>query len=155
MIAFVERYLTTPKGTGARKRMQLRPWQREIVHGLFDEPRPRHGLVAIPRGNGKSTLAAALALYGLLADGVEGAQVLCVASDQRQAEIVFRAARRMVELNPELADRLQVFQRHLYARTPTRRWSRCPPSPARCRVTTRAWPLSTSCTSSPMRCTRP
>ena len=41
MIAFVERYLTTPKGTGARKRMQLRPWQREIVHGLFDEPRPR------------------------------------------------------------------------------------------------------------------
>jgi len=32
--------LTTPKGTGARKRMQLRPWQRDIVHGLFDEPRP-------------------------------------------------------------------------------------------------------------------
>ena len=115
VVAFVERYLTTPKGTGARKRMQLRPWQREIVHGLFDDPRPRHGLVAIPRGNGKSTLAAALALYGLLGDGVEGAQVLCVASDQRQAEIVFRAARRMVELNGELADRLQVFQRHLYA----------------------------------------
>ena len=64
--------------------MQLRPWQREIVHELFDDPRPRHGLVAIPRGNGKSTLAAALALYGLLADGVEGAQVLCVASDQRK-----------------------------------------------------------------------
>jgi hypothetical protein len=40
VIAFVERYLTTPKGTGARKRMQLRPWQRDIVHGLFDEPRP-------------------------------------------------------------------------------------------------------------------
>ena len=40
--------------------------------------------------------------------------MLCVASDQRQAEIVFRAARRMVELNGELADRLQVFQRHLY-----------------------------------------
>jgi phage terminase large subunit-like protein len=45
---------------------------------------------------------------------VEGAQVLCVASDQRQAEILFRCARRMVELNPELADRIQVFQRHLY-----------------------------------------
>ena len=73
---------------------------------------PRHGLVAIPRGNGKSTLAAALGLYGLLADGVEGAQVLCVASDQRQAEIVFRAARRMVELNPRARRPVQVFQRH-------------------------------------------
>jgi phage terminase large subunit-like protein len=43
----------------------------------------------MPRGNGKSTLAAALGLYGLFADQVEGAQVLCVASDERQARIVF------------------------------------------------------------------
>jgi len=35
--------------------------------------------------------------------------VLCVASDKRQAEIVFRAARRMVELNDELGDRVQVL----------------------------------------------
>jgi phage terminase large subunit-like protein len=112
-IAFVERYVRTPKGTGARRRMRLRPWQRAIVHGLLDEPRPRQGLVSIPAGNGKSTLAAALGLYGLLGDGVEGAQVLVVASDERQAGIIFRTARRMVELDPELAARVQTFADHL------------------------------------------
>jgi phage terminase large subunit-like protein len=112
-IAFVERYVRTPKGTGARRRMRLRPWQRAIVYGLLDEPRPRQGLVSIPAGNGKSTLAAALGLYGLLGDGVEGAQVLVVASDERQAGIIFRTARRMVELDDELAARVQTFADHL------------------------------------------
>jgi len=112
-IAFVERYVRTPKGTGARHRMRLRPWQRAIVHGLLDEPRPRQGLVSIPAGNGKSTLAAALGLFGLLADGVEGAQVLVVASDERQAGIILRTAKRMVELDDELATRVQTFADHL------------------------------------------
>jgi phage terminase large subunit-like protein len=108
-VAFIERYITVPKGTGARRRLKLRPWQRRIVHGVLDEPRPRQGLVSIPAGNGKSTLAAALGLYGLLGDGVEGAQVLCVASDERQARIIFTTARRMVELDDDLAARVQVY----------------------------------------------
>jgi len=114
VVAFIEGYLRTPKGTGARQPLRLRDWQRGIVHGLFDTPRPRQGLVSIPRGNGKSTLAAALGLYGLFADEVEGAQVLCVASDERQARIVFNAARRMVELNEVLEERCQIFQGRIY-----------------------------------------
>jgi phage terminase large subunit-like protein len=112
-IAFIERYVTTPKGTGARRRLKLRPWQREIVHAVMDEPRPRQALVSIPAGNGKSTLAAALGLYGLLADRVEGAQVLVIASDERQARIILNTARRMVELEPALYDRVQIFKDHL------------------------------------------
>jgi phage terminase large subunit-like protein len=103
-----------PKGTGAKRRLRLRPWQRDIVHGVLDEPRPRQALVSIPAGNGKSTLAAAIGLYGLLADGVEGAQVLVVASDERQARIIQNTARRMVELEPELGARVQIFKDHLY-----------------------------------------
>ena len=49
-----------PKGTGARKRLKLHPWQRAIVRGVLDEARPRQGLVGIPASNGKSTLAAAM-----------------------------------------------------------------------------------------------
>jgi phage terminase large subunit-like protein len=113
-IAFVERYVVVPKGTGARRRMKLRGWQKSIVRGVLDEPRPRQGLVSIAAGNGKSSLAAALGLFGLLADGVEGAQVLVVASDERQARIVQGTARRMVELEPALAARVQVFKDHLY-----------------------------------------
>jgi phage terminase large subunit-like protein len=68
-VAFIERYVTVPKATGARRRLRLRPWQRQIVHGLLDEPRPRQGLVSIPAGNGTSTLAAALGLYGCCPTG--------------------------------------------------------------------------------------
>src|SRR5699024_10682313 len=75
---------------------------------------PRQGLVSMPRGNGKSTLAAVFALYGLFADDVESAQVLIVASDERQARIVFNAAKRMIELNSELKSRVQVFQDRIY-----------------------------------------
>jgi phage terminase large subunit-like protein len=113
--ARVAAFCRTFLNVGVGKPLVLRAWQRRIVAGLFNKPRPRRGLVSLPRGNGKSTLAAALGLYGLLADGVEGAQVLCVASDQRQAEIVFNKARRMVQLEARLTDRVQVFTDRLYS----------------------------------------
>lgn len=114
VIRFIETYLHVTKGTGARKRFKLRDWQKDIICELFDGDRPRQGLLSLPRGNGKSSLAAALALYGLFADNVEGAQVLCVASDQRQAEIVFSTARRMIELEPRLAEQVQIFRDKIY-----------------------------------------
>jgi phage terminase large subunit-like protein len=113
-IAFTERYVRTPTGKGELHRMRWRGWQKTIIHGLFDEPRPRQGLVSLPAGNGKSTKAAALGLYGLLADGVQGAQVPIVASDKRQAGIIGNIARRMVELDETLLDQVQVYQDYLY-----------------------------------------
>jgi phage terminase large subunit-like protein len=59
----------------------------------------------LPRGQGKTSLTAVLALYELLA-GAEGAQVVVVvATDERQAGLTFRIAVRMVELNPALEQR--------------------------------------------------
>jgi phage terminase large subunit-like protein len=49
-----------------------------------------------------------LGLYELLA-GVEGAQVVVVATDERQAGLCHRAASRMVELHPELEGRVQQY----------------------------------------------
>jgi phage terminase large subunit-like protein len=109
-VAFLAKFILIPKGTGALRPIRLGQWQKDIVHGLFDEPRPRQGLVSMPRGNGKSTLAAALAVYGLFADLVDGsASVLCLASTEKQARIVFDTARRMIELSPVLAARCQIF----------------------------------------------
>ncbi len=109
---FITEYLVTPKGVGALKPFALRPFQREIIRGSF-APGIRTALVSIPRGNGKSALAAALALAEMFV-GPESAEVLCVASDIRQANIVLRMARRMVELNPKLAERVHVFADRLY-----------------------------------------
>lgn len=109
--AFCREFVRMPKGTGAGGPFRLRPWQRDIVKAMYPPTgqRPRQGLVSLSRGNGKSTLAAALALYGLFADGIEGAQVLVVASDERQARIVFNAARRMIETEPRLAEQVKLF----------------------------------------------
>lgn len=107
---FVHRYLKVPRGVGAGKRLQLRPWQLAILDELYTEPRPRAGLVSLPRGNGKTALAAALALYHLFGEKVASPQVLCVASDERQAGIVFGLARRMVELEPRLAERCHIYR---------------------------------------------
>ena len=114
--AFAREFLTVPKGTGAMEPFRLRPWQRNIVKSMYPPTgrRPRQGLVSMPRGNGKSGLAAALAVYGLLADGIPGAQVLIVASDERQARIVFNAARRMIELDKRLSEQVQAFTDRLY-----------------------------------------
>jgi len=104
---FIRDYLITPKGVGAREPFTLRTFQREIVAGAF-APGIRTALVSLPRGNGKSALAAALALAEMFV-GPDSAEVLCVASDMRQAMIVLRMAKRMVELNPDLAERVQVY----------------------------------------------
>lgn len=114
--AFAQQFLRVPKGTGALEPMKLRKWQLDIAREMYPATgrRPRQGLVSMPRGNGKSTLAAVFALYGLFADEVEGAQVLIVASDERQARIVFNAAKRMIELAPALKSQVQVFQDRIY-----------------------------------------
>jgi len=114
VVAFLERFIVVTKGAGARKPLRVRPWQRELIRGVFDKPRPRSALWSMPRGQGKSTLAAGLGLYGLFADGVEGASVVVVAADERQARIVFGTAVRMVELSEPLAERTQVFHDRLY-----------------------------------------
>ncbi len=114
--AFAAEFLRVPKGKGAHAPFRLRPWQRAIVRALYPArgKRPRQAVVSMPRGNGKTSLAAVLALYGLFADDVEGAQVLTVASDERQARQVWNAARRMIELDPRLAEQVQIYQDRIY-----------------------------------------
>src|SRR5438034_2000538 len=87
-------YVRVPRGHGVRKPLRLRPWQRSLIAATWDvKPRPRLAGWMLPRGQGKSSLTAVLALYELLA-GAEGAQVVVVATDERQAGIVHRVASR-------------------------------------------------------------
>lgn len=112
--AFIERYCRVPKaspGAAARSPLRLRPWQLDVLAGLYDpDPRPRQGLISIARKNGKTQLAACLALYALLGDGEESAEVLVVSSDERTAMVTYNLARRMVELDPRLSGTLNVYK---------------------------------------------
>lgn len=112
---FFARFLRHSKGEWARKPFALLPWQWEkVILPLFAWKRPdgtrrfRRGYVEIPKKNGKSTLAAGIALYLLLADNEPGAEVYSAASDRKQASIIFREIRSMVEASPALSSLCRV-----------------------------------------------
>lgn len=116
-IAFFEYALVHVKGEWAHERFVLQPWQRRIVGDLFGWKRTdgtrryRKAYIEVPRKNGKSTIAAGIALYLLFADGEYGADVYSAAADREQAAIVFETAKQMVELSPLLKPRAELFKR--------------------------------------------
>lgn len=90
------------RGPRAGKRFRFGPWQKFIVGSLFGWVDKTTGLrrfhyafVAVPRGNGKSSLAAALCLLMLALDGEGGAEVYAAAVTRDQARIVFNLAQHM------------------------------------------------------------
>jgi hypothetical protein len=65
---FAADYVRVPRGHGVRKPLRLRPWQRALIASTWDaKPRPRLAGWMLPRGQGKTSLTAVLALYELLA----------------------------------------------------------------------------------------
>jgi phage terminase large subunit-like protein len=74
-------------------------WRRKDTHLR----RYRYAYVEVPRKNGKSFLAAAIALYLLCADGEAGAQVYAAATKREQAKIVWDCACKVVAKHPTLA----------------------------------------------------
>ncbi|WP_105207334.1 terminase large subunit [Streptococcus suis] len=107
--------LSHTKGKWARKRFDLLPWQEQIVRDLFGivkEDGNRQFLTAyieIPKKNGKSELAAAIALYLLYADNEASAEVYGAACDRNQASIVFDVAKQMVQMSRPLEKRSKIM----------------------------------------------
>lgn len=107
--------LTHTKGEWAGKPFDLRPWQREFIDRLFGTLKPngrrqyRTCYVEIPRKNGKSEIAAAIALYMLIGDGEQGGEVYSAAVDRDQASLVFGVAAQMVRNDPVLSQRLEII----------------------------------------------
>lgn len=107
---FCRQYLVVTSGSDALSPFAIRNWQRDLVASVFDaDPMPRIAGWCLGRGNGKSSLCAAIALWELFTGG-EAATVVVVAVDERQAAIVFNVAARMVTLSPPLASRCQVYK---------------------------------------------
>ena len=107
-VKFINKLTHTKGNQWARKPFDLRGWQTDIVRRLFTvnpETRLRQyrtSLLMLPRKNGKSELAAAIALYGLIGDKEMGAEVYSAAADRDQASLVFNVAAQMVRTDPYL-----------------------------------------------------
>lgn len=105
------------KGKFAGRVFKLGQWQEHlIVAPLFGWKREdgtrrfREAYVEIPRKNGKTTLAAGIALKCMVADGENGAEVYSAATKKDQARIVFKDASRMVRSSPLLKSRIKTYQ---------------------------------------------
>ena len=107
-LAFADKFLRVPKGTGAKAKLRLRPWQVEIAKDILDSGARTVG-VMMPRGQGKTTLSASVLLYIFFCWG-EGANVVLFAVDERQAGLAFSVARRQVELSEDLSSRCHVYR---------------------------------------------
>ena len=107
--------LTHTKGRWAGKPFELMPWQEQIIRDVFGIIKPNGyrqfntAYIEIPKKNGKSELAAAVALLLCCGDGEISAEVYSCAADRQQASIVFNVAADMVRMCPALAKRVKIL----------------------------------------------
>lgn len=113
-VTFIE-CLKHTKGRWAGKPFKLIDWQEEIIRDLFGiikETGYRQfntAYIEIPKKQGKSELAAAVALLLTCGDGEERAEVYGCAADRQQATIVFDVAADMVRMSPALSKRVKIL----------------------------------------------
>lgn len=120
--AFFEKCLTLYKGKWAGQAFRLLPWQRdEIVRPLFGTLREdgtrryRRCYISVPKKQGKTHLAAGIALYLLLGDQEPGAEVYVIAPTRTQAkDLLFRTCKEFVLSDPILNKECEVYGESIY-----------------------------------------
>lgn len=113
VISFLEQ-LPITAGTLAGQKMKLREWQKDFIQGVYGPNRNglrlvRTGLLSLPRKQGKTALAAGLALAHLCGPCAEiRGQVYSAASDRNQAGIIFNEMVAIIERVEWLNERLNI-----------------------------------------------
>lgn len=102
------RMLRHPKSHLPRQAFQLDRWQERIVRRIYGPRHPdgtrivRNVGMLVPRGNRKTTFAAALALLHTIGpERVRGGEVLSAAGDKKQARIAYKEAVDIVAMDPQ------------------------------------------------------
>lgn len=96
------------------KSVQVEGWGD---NGKFHPRRFTSALFAVARKNAKSTLSGSILLYCMCCEPETGAQILSAATTYDQASIIFRIAKRMVEMTTDLRT---AFGLHAWAKAITR-----------------------------------
>ena len=114
-VNFIE-CLCHTKGTWAGKPFELIDWQEQIIRDVFGTIKANGyrqfntAFIEVPKKNGKSELAAAVALLLLCGDGEQRAEIYGCAADRNQAKIVFDVAVDMVRFCPALEKRVKITE---------------------------------------------
>lgn len=116
------------KGEWAGRTIVLEPWQQFVLWSLFgwkhrdyDENgkpvwyrRFRTSYLEVARKNGKTTMAAGVGLFLLIADGEPGAEVYSAATKRDQARISHSEATRMAKASPPIRRQVTVFKDNIH-----------------------------------------
>jgi phage terminase large subunit-like protein len=119
VIAFCS-LLKQSKGEWAGQPLSLEPWEQFILASIFGWMRHdgtrrfRTAIISCARKQGKSTLAAAVGLYMLVADNEPGAEIYSAATMRAQAQITHSEATRMVKASPQLLKIVRVFKDNIF-----------------------------------------
>jgi len=101
VITWIEETLYVPEGKQVAQMVVLRPWQREAILEIYDNPHgTRRAILSFGRKNGKTALAAMLVLTHLCGPerGVNS-QLFSAAQSREQASLVFGLAAKMVRMS--------------------------------------------------------
>ena len=115
-IGFVEECCTHVKGEKAGTLLLLEDWQKAIFANLCGWKRPdgtrryRESLIYVPRGNSKTTMAAAIVNLVLFTDGEPGAELYSAAAEREQARLCFDIVTGMIRNEPEMEKRATLMK---------------------------------------------
>jgi len=108
------------KGEWAGRPLHLEPWQQFVIASLFGWQRAdgtrrfRTSYLECGRKNGKTTIAAGVGLYLMLADGEPGAEIYSVATKRDQARLSHSEATRMAKSSPPIRRAVTVYRDNIH-----------------------------------------
>ncbi len=123
VVKWIEKHCVFTKGRWMGQPFRLLPWQVEFIYALYEQRevgrdakgkpiyqrRYRRALLGVPKKNGKTELAAAIALYETMGGKEPQPEVYVAANSDDQANLVFGSAAEMVRLSPTLSQVAQKF----------------------------------------------
>ena len=118
VVKFIEKFCVHGEGDFYGEPFLLNDWQKAIIYDLYEitdngERRYREALVGLPKGNGKTALAAAIGMYELLGSGVTSPLVAVAAASYEQANLVFGTMKTMCTESIFLRDMVETFENEI------------------------------------------
>lgn len=120
-IEFIENFCRHYQGEHAGELVKLELFQKAFIQTLFgwleketNLRRFREYFFEVARKHGKSFLSACIAIYMLVADGEDGAEVYSAATKLDQAKIIYNASKNVVEQSRDLNALVKSTREGLY-----------------------------------------
>ena len=130
VIRFIEMKCIFTNGKWAGQPFKLLGWEKQLIIDLFElvpddavaggwRRRYRTAYITVGKKQGKTEMAAALSLYFLVADGEQSPNIAVCAAADKQADLVFNAAKTMAEKGPDLIPMVKTSISRITARGQT------------------------------------